>query len=212
MLGFTETPFTVCVVNNGTSEIELPWATVVNVGKNAGWAEGMNSGAKQGKAPYILMLNDDTQILEWDNQWLDRLLEPFEMPSVGAVGPTSNAVMGYQNIRAGNLPKECASEMLSGFCLLTRRDLFEELGGLDAKLPFGDDVDYSIRVRDKEKLLVIRRDVFVYHHYAQTGARLYGKTWDSVEFTNTLRAGLIRKHGFKRTMQAIAGGEPICLR
>jgi cellulose synthase/poly-beta-1,6-N-acetylglucosamine synthase-like glycosyltransferase len=64
--------------------------------------------------------------------WLERLLKHFENPTVGAVGPVSNYVMGLQHT-AHNLPyiTEQDTLMLVGFFMAIRKEVVDEVGPLE---------------------------------------------------------------------------------
>ncbi len=155
-------------------------------GVNIGWIKGINDG--------ISMVSSDSDIIIFCNNdivldspgWLDRLCKHFENPTVGAVGPTSNYVIGRQNI-ACNVPAVAEEETktLVGFFFAVRREIVDELGGLEEdfaryvpdesdevreKLALGgaDDLDYSMRIRLAGWKLVIARDIFVWHAGSKT--------------------------------------------
>jgi GT2 family glycosyltransferase len=112
--------------------------------------------------------------------WLDALLEFSQQPPIGAVAPflirrdgtidhaglvlgtgeiATSAFAGEPATTRGHLSnaldvRNCAA--LSGACLLTRRDAFDRVGGLDLQLPPGlAAVDYSMRLREGGLRLVV---------------------------------------------------------
>lgn len=204
------------VVNNGHPRscdwVSGPHITLINHGRgNIGWEGALKEGLALSKAPYVCFFNDDAFIPPSSRLWLNQLLQHFKDSKVGAVGPSSNVVMGMQNI-FGTVPyTSFSSRFLIGFCLLVRRSALEEVGGVDASLPGGDDLDLSIRLRKAGYKLIVDRDVFVYHHGFKTGERIYGtpdKTggWNSFDMTEKTNHALIRKHGFRwwwETMQGV---------
>ena len=122
-------------------------------------------------------------------------------PDVGAVGPASNAVLRWQSMGLDARPYHEVSA-LSGFCFLTRKEIIEKIGLLDESLFGGDDIDYSIRIRDANYKLVCCRKSFVYHYYAQTGKKLH-PDWDSKDWAERISLDLIRKHGFRKYYQTM---------
>ena len=207
----TGEPIRVIVVNNGSPlEIHAPANVVVlETGKNLGWMGGVNHGvrwaAENTPAPFVLWMNDDTQILDHDHGWLTKMLNCFQLdPAVGAVGPTSNAVMGQQTMQLQGLPPAIEVTRLSGLCFLTRHKNVEIVGSLDESLPGGDDLDYAIRMRDAGFKLCVCRRTFLFHHYAQTGRKVHGEYWDSRAHTEDLNTALIKKHGFKKWMDCVS--------
>lgn len=214
LVRFTAEPFRLIIVNNGAPGINSvlpddPRVVLLNSDKNLGWMGGINGGVKwameHDPAKYICFINDDVQILEHDYGWLPKMLHAFEKAGVGAVGPTSNSVMGYQSFQHIGLPPYIESSALSGMCMLIRRDVIEKVGLLDESLPGGDDLDYSIRIRNAGYKLGICRRTFVFHHYGTTGKRVYGDYWDSKEHSEKINAALIKKHGFKMWYSTVNG-------
>ena len=211
LLTNTGEPIRVVIVNNGSPlAIQAPSNVVVlETGSNLGWMGGVNFGVKwasdNGPAPYVLWMNDDTQILDHDHGWLTKMLNCFLLdPAIGAVGPTSNAVMGQQTISLQGMPPAIEVTRLSGLCFLTRRETAREVGTLDESLPGGDDLDYSIRMRDAGLKLCVCRRAFILHHYAQTGRKVHGEYWDSRDHTEALNVALIKKHGFQKWFDCVS--------
>jgi GT2 family glycosyltransferase len=147
-----------------------------------------NTGANQVKADYILLLNNDTEVIS--PRWLSQMMGHARMPQVGAVGAKllyrdgtvqhNGIVHGYHDGTAGHafknmsaddygyllylkVPRECSG--VTAACLLTRRDLFLEVGGLDeaAFAVAYNDVDYCYRLIDRGYRCVICPDATLYH-------------------------------------------------
>jgi hypothetical protein len=142
---------------------------------------------------------------------LNKLLQPFIDPKVGAVGPASNVVMGLQNIFSYTPISIFTTKYLIGFCFLARRSALEEVGGIDTSLPGGDDLDMSIRLRKAGYKLIVDKNVFVYHHGFQTGNRVHGGSdvrggWNSFEMMEKTNKALIQKHGFITWWECMKGG------
>jgi N-acetylglucosaminyl-diphospho-decaprenol L-rhamnosyltransferase len=154
--------------------------TVVSLTTNGGFAHGCNVGIRNGKAPYVLLLNPDATI---DASSLGALVERLESdPTVGAVAPRlvdddgslapsqrffprSRTVLAQALFlhRLGSRawwlddvardPKlyesEQSAEWISGACILLRRDILEQIGGLDEGFfHYCEDMDLCRRVRD----------------------------------------------------------------
>lgn len=202
----TSEPFRFIIVNNGKKETLPPLPNdkrliLLQSDHNSGWMGGVNGGVKwaleNDPAKYIMWINDDVQVIEQDYGWLTKMLLCFHKDGVGAVGPLSNAVMGQQSSNYIHCVPSQESTRLSGMCFLTKREVIEKVGLLDETLPGGDDLDYSIRVRQAGYKLCICRRSFLLHHYAATGRRVHGQYWDSREHTEAINKALIQKHGFK---------------
>lgn len=207
--------FHVYVVNNG-HEKSCDWInhkdiTVFNTGSNLGWEGALEYALAKTSAPYVMFLNDDVLIPPASMMWINQLLQHFISDEVGAVGPSSNVVMGLQNIFHQTDLSVFTAKYLIGFCFMTRRKTILEVGGIDASLPGGDDLDMSIRLRDAGYKLIVDKNVFVYHHGFKTGARVNGDAqkmngWNSFEMIEKTNHAIIRKHGFKKWWECIKGG------
>jgi len=195
--------FRVIVVNNGTpehmEELNNPNIKVLQQTQNLGWEGGLVEGMKESQSDFLIFMNDDTMVPPHQRDWLTKLLKHFEDPNVGAVGPSSNVVMGRQNIFLNIKEYLLNSKFLIGFCMAVRRSAIDAAGGIDESLPGGDDLDLSIRLRNLGNKLLIARDIFIYHHGFKTGERLEGKPnqtngWNSIEKIEQTNFALINKH------------------
>lgn len=158
--------------------------------RNLGFAPANNVGLKQASGEFIVLLNNDTVT---PRGWLAALIRHLvARPSIGLIGPVSNAVgneakidVGYTDVR--DMPAWAAKyvrahdgetfsiRMLGMFCVAMRRAVFEQVGPLDERFAVGmfEDDDYSRRVRDLGLELVCARDAFV-HHWQKASFRLLG--------------------------------------
>jgi GT2 family glycosyltransferase len=198
----------VYIVNNGEAShmtgLTGPKVTVLQQDRNLGWEGGLKAGLKVAKEKFIVFMNDDTLIPLTSKNWLDDMLKYFDDPKIAAVGPSSNCVMGGQSIFAEIPPDQAVlkSTFLIGFCMMVRRSALELVEGVDDSLPGGDDLDLSIRFRQKGYDILIDRNTFVYHHGFKTGERVKGGPnevggWNSVAMTEKTNFALMRKHGLK---------------
>ena len=207
--------FHIYVVNNGHPnscdfiERDHHLITVLQTnGENLGWEGGLKLGVEKSKEPYILFLNDDTYFPQSSIWWAHQLLSDLSRPEIGAVGPSTNVVMGSQNIFIPITTPLIEVNMLIGFCILIKRKVLEEAGGIDDSLPGGDDLDISIRIRKAGYKLLADRRVFIYHHGFTTGERVKGKPqdvngWNSYEMKEKTDNAIIRKHGFREWFDVI---------
>ena len=201
-------PMNIIVVNNGHPGIvphipKVPEIRVIQAPDNLGWEGGLKLGLKHSNAKFIGLINDDIFVPTGSYNWLRLLMGHFSMPDIGAVGPTSNCVMGPQQIFIQRPEMLHYVQFLIGFCALYRREALEKAGGIDETLPGGDDLDLSIRLRDAGYNLLCDRRAFVYHHGFKTGERVRGTPdqpggWNSSEMTERTNNALIRKHGFRK--------------
>lgn len=194
------------IVNNGETgsvQISHPGIKVVDAGRNLGWEGGLKLGLQHSTAPFVCFLNDDTFFPPSEAFWLTKLLQHFRNPAVVGVGPSSNKIMGVQNIWA-KTPNVMSVRFLIGLCFLLRRDALEACGGVDDTLPGGDDIDLSIRLRQKGGILIADKNVFVYHHYGTTGTRVHSD-WDSIRHQEAYKKALWEKHTLKEYLQTSWG-------
>ncbi len=145
--------------------------------ENLGFAAACNLGAAKAAGENLVFVNPDTEVFP---EWSERMAS-YLKPGVGAVGPISNFVAGFQQMRYHMLMtdtweraaryaiKGChhrgvETKMLIGFFLMVTREAWDKVGGMDPQFFLGcDDLDISMRLREAGYSLVIASDVFVYH-------------------------------------------------
>ena len=146
-----------------------------------------NLGVANAKGDYILLLNDDMEIVSSD--WLSVMVGQASLPHVGAVGakllyPDTDLIQhaGITNLWVGpahKLLKEHDNtdyyygrnvlpyDMIgvTAACLLVSRDKYLEAGGFCEKIAVSyNDVDFCFSLYDCGYYNVIRNDVVLYHH------------------------------------------------
>src|SRR3990167_1663192 len=199
------------VINNGTAPLRQyitsgPYIAVIEPGKNLGWEGGLKEGLKNTDAPFVMFANDDIRAVTGDHNWLWNMLALFNNPKVGAVGPTSNYVMGAQQIFYDSPFQVLNVKYLIGFCMLVRREALEKAGGIDDSLPGGDDIDLSIRLRDAGYGLLCARSVFMFHHGSVTGNKVNPGYWNSQAMQHKTNMALIKKHGMYKFWETLVNG------
>ena len=154
-----------------------------------------NLAVAQTESPWLLFLNNDTEVI--DPSWLARMAEHIQRPEVGAVGPRllypdetvqhAGIVLGVGGIAEhafrgfpAEAPGVCRQlqatrnySAVTGACLLTRRDVFEEVGGFDEeRLPVTfNDVDLCLKMRRAGYLIVYTPFAKLYHHESASRRR-----------------------------------------
>lgn len=146
-----------------------------------------NLGVANSKGDYILLLNDDMEIVSSD--WLSVMVGQASLPHIGAVGakllyPDTDLIQhaGITNLWVGpahKLLKEHDNtdyyygrnvlpyDMIgvTAACLLVSRDKYLEAGGFCEKIAVSyNDVDFCFSLYDCGYYNVIRNDVVLYHH------------------------------------------------
>jgi GT2 family glycosyltransferase len=146
-----------------------------------------NIAVKKAKGVYMLFLNNDTEII--NAEWLSSMVEHIQRDEVGAVGAkliypndtiqhtgvimglgiASHAFRNFSRESHGyfgllNVIRNCSA--VTGACLLTKKKLFEELGGFDEKnLAIAyNDVDYCLEVIKRGQLVIFTPFAELYHH------------------------------------------------
>ena len=149
------------------------------------FSDKINTGVLASEGEHILMLNDDMEIVNDD--WLTRMVMYSQHPGIGAVGAKllfgdgrlqhvgvrvrkampghlfrgySHDYDGYANVVrvANNL------QVVTGACLMTPRELFEEVGGLSLQFPLSfNDVDYCLKLRSLGQRVVYDPDTVLFH-------------------------------------------------
>ena len=197
-------PLRVIVVNNGHPESVsegVEGVEVLTPGANLGWEGGLTLGLERSSSEFVVFSNDDIFLAPFSGLWARTMLQSFRDPTVAAVGPVSNCVMGPQNIFNGAPVVEYTVPFLIGFFVMVRRSALEAIGGIDDTLPGGDDLDLGIRFRQAGYRLVVRPDGVGYHHGVKTGERGHGgpntpEGWISHGMQERTDNALIHKHGF----------------
>jgi GT2 family glycosyltransferase len=142
-------------------------------------------GAEHSRGEHLLLLNDDVEVAT--PSWLERMVMYSGMPEIAAVGGrllTEDGRLQHVGVRFEHgLPghpnhgrpadfrgyangvvvaQNCLA--VTGACLMTRRELFEEAGGLDRELPLNyNDVDYCLRLHEQGRRIVYDPDLVMYH-------------------------------------------------
>ena len=151
-----------------------------------------NFAVAHAEGEYVLLLNDDTEVIS--GGWLEAMLEHAQRPEVGAVGARllypdgriqhagvivgvgspwepgvamhshhfySSDSPGY----AGALMTTTNYSAVTAACMLLRRSLFDEVGGLPENLPVQfNDVDLCLRIRERGYYIVYTPYAELYHH------------------------------------------------
>jgi len=143
---------------------------------------------RHAKGEHILLLNNDIELISED--WIESLLEFSQRPDVGVVGGKlyypddriqhAGIIVGIGGI-AGHSHKYIDRanhgyfsrphlvqniSALTGACFMVKRDIYDEVKGLDAenlKIAFND-VDFCLRIREKGYLNVFTPYCEAYHH------------------------------------------------
>ncbi len=148
-----------------------------------------NFGVSFATGDYILLLNNDTQVITVN--WMEELLMYAQREDVGAVGgklyyenktiqhagvvlalgahrTAGHSHYGQHRDNLGYMGRLCYTQNVSavtGACLLIKKALFEEVGGLDEGFAISlNDVDFCLKLREKGYLNVFTPFAELYHY------------------------------------------------
>ncbi|MFM9280047.1 glycosyltransferase family 2 protein [Paenibacillus jiagnxiensis] len=182
---FTDTPYEIIVVDNGSSD--GTWAycekeRLISIWNpdNSGYAAACNLGLKLASGDHLLLMNNDVTVMPG---WLNNLHTALHSSErIGMVGPVTNYASGIQKVETGADSMEAfmryatdnnrsdpsrwmETERLVGLCLLFRRELLQRVGYLDELFSGGhyEDDDYCFRIRAHGFRLLVCGDCFVHH-------------------------------------------------
>ena len=160
-----------------------------------------NLGAAYATGDYVLLLNNDTQVIT--SGWIEELLMYAQREDVGAVGAKlyygdhtiqhAGVVIGmgahgtaghthykHNYLDLGYMGRLCYAQNVSavtGACLLVKKSLYEQAGGLDETFAVSlNDVDFCLRLRKMGKLNVFTPFAELYHYESESrGDDLHGE-------------------------------------
>ncbi|WP_308796744.1 glycosyltransferase family 2 protein [Agromyces silvae] len=150
----------------------------------------MNRGAVAARGEYLLLLNDDVEVVTDD--WIDTMLGLAQQPGVGIVGAqlhfedstiqhagqiylqgvAGHAGFGWRGRQDDGIASTKVDHEVSGVtaaAAMIARDLFLELGGFTLELPGNyNDVDLNMKVRERGLSAVVSPWARLYHFESKT--------------------------------------------
>ena len=166
--------------------IAAPNVRLVRSAEPFNFSMRMNQGVAAAKGDFLLMLNDDVEVLTPD--WLESMLELTQLPEVGSVGAKlvyPNGGLQHVGVmildgNPGHAFYEFPGDHLGYFgsnvlnrnywvvtaaCLMMRRSVFEELQGFDETLPLNfNDVDLCLKAHQAGYRNVVTPFVKLIHY------------------------------------------------
>ena len=169
---------------------EYPNVKVVTypAGEGFNYSKVNNFGVRSSDGDYILLLNNDTQVITVN--WMEEMLMYAQREDVGTVGAklyygnktiqhagvvlqlgahrtAGHSHYGQHRENLGYMGRLCYAQNVSavtGACLLVKKKLFEEVGGLDENFAISlNDVDFCLKLREKGLLNVFTPFAELYH-------------------------------------------------
>jgi len=195
--------YEVLVVDNGSVEAKTyelfdRWSSeepdrfrVVTYDAPFNYSKINNFAASQTTSPYLLLLNNDTEVIDGD--WMGAMVEQAQRESIGAVGATllypdktiqhAGVVLGLGGV-AGHSHKTFPHgsggyvaqlktvnnySAVTAACLMCRREVFVEVGGLEPSLEIAfNDVDFCLKILDRGYRNVHLPHVVLYHYESKS--------------------------------------------
>lgn len=207
------------VVDNGSADGSVnmvrqsfPWAEVISLDKNFGFAIGNNKGivyAQQKFAPqYVLLLNNDTEIIQSD--WLSRMVAMAEAAGdIGIVGCklvypdgktqfigtkiTPKGFIWLNPKSESTLPEVFDADAVLGACFLIKKAVLDKIGLLDVGFsPFvHEESDFCARARKAGYRTVLVQTVKVVHYWKASVSRINQEFVETVVRKNLIRFMLL---------------------
>ncbi len=201
------TSFEVVLVDTGSDDPEvLSWYEYVAARHDSfrvvdwpeqpfSYAKSCNAGAEASRGEILVMLNNDTEVLE--PTWLEVLVSEAQRPEVGAVGclllyPDRLTVqhagigLGIKTVAGNSLSglrldgrltrtqelmlwTRRATTAVTAACIAVRKAVYDEVGGFDPELRITfNDVDLCLRIAVLGYRSVYTPDVRLLHHESKT--------------------------------------------
>lgn len=150
-----------------------------------------NFGAEYAKGEYLLLLNNDTEVINSD--WLEEMLGYCMRPDVGIVGARlyyeddtvqhAGVVLGFGGIAGHCFVQQprgntgychriiCAQNYsaVTAACMMVKKSAFDQVGGLSSDLAVAfNDIDFCLKIQDAGYLVVYNPYVELYHYESKS--------------------------------------------
>ena len=150
-----------------------------------------NRGAMYANGEYLLLLNNDTELIEGKS--INHMVSLMEKEGVGAVGArllfpndtiqhagivvgkkgeALHVFYGERSKKTGYMDRLAVTNNYSavtGACMMVKKEVYDSLGGLDEKFTVAyNDVDLCFRIRERQLRVVYCANSIWYHHESRT--------------------------------------------
>jgi GT2 family glycosyltransferase len=191
------TDLEIVIVDNASTDTTLqviesrfPTVVLIKNSANKGFASAANKGFARTSAPWVMFLNPDTTfrgnsinslttILQQEQQWSIagcRMVDQKGKPQVSCWKPPSLFSLFLESYLPYRVSLPLITEMLddarevemvSGGCMIVRREVFADLGGFDERFfLYYEDADFCLRARRDQQRIWYLSGVLVTHHVA----------------------------------------------
>ena len=188
-----------------------------------------NFGVSKARGEYILLLNNDTEVISLN--WIEELLMYAQRDDVACVGGKlyypdktiqhagiviglgAHRTAGHVHYRQrrenlGYMGRLCYAQNMSavtGACLMVKKRIYDELGGLDETFEVSlNDVDFCLRCRQKNYLNVFTPFAELYHYESLSR----GSDVENPHSENAKRYDREAEHFRTRWKEVIEKGDP----
>jgi GT2 family glycosyltransferase len=187
------------LVDNGSTdesvafvEKNFPQVAIVRLEENRGFSAAVNAGISASRAPYVCLLNNDTEV---DRRWLSTLVNALAADPES--GSAASKVLFFSDPRSVNSAGDEFSFFgvayqrrltqgdtdlfnqaryvfsACGAAALYRRELFEKIGLFDESFfAYQEDVDIGFRSQLAGYRCLFVPDAVVYHKYHKTSSKV----------------------------------------
>lgn len=188
-----------------------------------------NFGVSKARGEYILLLNNDTEVISLN--WIEELLMYAQRDDVACVGGKlyypdktiqhagiviglgAHRTAGHVHYRQrrenlGYMGRLCYAQNMSavtGACLMVKKRIYDELGGLDETFEVSlNDVDFCLRCRQKNYLNVFTPFAELYHYESLSR----GSDVEDPHSENAKRYDMEAEHFRTKWKEVIEKGDP----
>ncbi|MGA7935162.1 MAG: glycosyltransferase family 2 protein [Kovacikia sp.] len=185
------------------AEAPAPNLQLVRCADPFNFSHRINQGAAKASGQFLLVLNDDIEVITPD--WLESMLEFAQQAEVGAVGAklffadgkiqhagvmvlngnAGHAFHGFDGDHPGYFCSNVVNRnylAVTAACLMMRRDLFDQLGGMDQQFPLNyNDVDLCLKAHQAGYRNVVTPFAQLIHYESASRQKgLNPKEWEKL--------------------------------
>ncbi len=204
----------------------MPFKTVF-AGKNLGFAGANNLGVNHAAGEYVIALNSD--VLPSESGWLSRLVSKFnKIDDIGILGATllyeDNTLqhIGMEFSQDAYYPgiwmnfhphkgmpsqlvktdKTVQVELVTGACMLLKKDFYQSIGGFDTRYILGDfeDSDLCLKVYQQKKKIYLDTEESLFHLERLSQNLVDSGDW---KYKLTLLNGLYQKNKWGHAIEEV---------
>lgn len=180
-------------------QLQLPVKIIKNT-ENRSFSAANNQAAREARGEFLLLLNNDVEpTYGWLNQMMQAALKndkagavgakliypyqdghphPFKIQHAGIAFKEEDGFIKPYNLGEGLEPfqpesnKENVRAGVTGACMLVRKELYQEVGGLDEGYSYGyEDVDLCLKLYRKGYKTIYCPEALLFHHEFGTQKR-----------------------------------------